>query len=137
MDKYFCDSETAKILRDLNFNDRCITFFYKGKLMFPFAISEVMIKMQDAPYFLNTDFDDPDYWSAPLLSQAMEYMLMADIAIDEQRSFGNKYLLMIRNSKQILKVLTGSCRYKLQQAAIKYIIDNYDLSAIKDRFKER
>lgn len=137
MKKFFVNAETAYKLKELGFNDRCMTVFNKGKLMFPTTVGGEFVPISDAVYWLNSELHSDELAAAPLIDQAVDFLLFLDVAIDTTRSFGGKYIVMVRDSKQVLKMYNGTCKHACNQEAVTYLLNNYDLSAIKNRFEER
>ena len=100
IENYFVSREVAFILKDLGFNDRCIAAWVGDTLYY--GLSESPVPIQSATYLLNTYYANADDTAtAPFFHQAIDYLLFAEIYIEESVMLGVVIQLLLGGIKGI------------------------------------
>jgi hypothetical protein len=133
IENYFVSREVAFILKDLGFNDRCIAAWVGDTLYY--GLSESPVPIQSATYLLNTYYANADDTAtAPFFHQAIDYLLFAEIYIEESVMLGGGHSVIVRGVSKVYNIFMGHHKYKLLKDALEYAYTKLDVSSIKCRF---
>ncbi len=133
MEDYFVSKQVAHRLKDLGFNDRCFAMWVGDTLMFEDVLKGTPVK--DAMFVLNEYFtNSQETAAAPLFCQAIDFLLFAEVYIEETVMLGGGFCVMVRGVKNVYEMFTGKQKYAVLSKAIEYA---YTQLNIDDELKGR